>query len=368
VVARLKAGQDPNAVAKSIGVAAVAYTDQPESAVADVKAGAAAFALKVGEVSQPVQGDIKTVVIKVTKITPGQAPSIDAARPQIEADLRQSEALDKVYDVSQKFEDARQGGDSIAVAAGKVGATTISVGPVTAEGKDLITGQVNPALTPKLLKTAFAMAANDDSDVEQDADKGEYYAVHVDHIQPSAVANLNDPGIRPAVTQLYYQQTMVAALKAKADAASAAIAKGQSMEAAATAAGGHVVHQVGLQRVNARQYEQAMGDELLQAVFSAKPNVVFVALSPPMAGYVVGRLDAAHPADPKTVAAMIDPMRQRADQTYLEGIASATRAAAVKMVKPVTDLALADSAIGIDAAMIAKDRPKTPAKGAVLVK
>jgi peptidyl-prolyl cis-trans isomerase D len=96
VGAALSKGEDPSAVAKSVGVDAVPYADQPESAVADRKAAAAAFAMKEGDVSGPVQGDFKTVILKVTKVTPAAAPDLNAARAQIEADLRQSEATDKV--------------------------------------------------------------------------------------------------------------------------------------------------------------------------------------------------------------------------------------------------------------------------------
>ena len=108
VEASLNAGQDPNAVAKSVGVAAVAYADQPQAAIADTKAAAAAFSMREGQVSGPIQGDYKTVVVKVLKVTPGVAPNLEAARPQIEADLRQQEAIDKVYDLSHKFEDAQR--------------------------------------------------------------------------------------------------------------------------------------------------------------------------------------------------------------------------------------------------------------------
>jgi len=363
VAQRLTAGQDPNAVAKSVGVAAVAYTDQPQSAIADSKAAAAAFTLAAGQVSGPVQGDFKTVIIKVTKITPGQAPSLDAARPQIEADLRQQEALVKIDELSQKFEDATDSGDSLAVAAGKVGATTISVGPITADGKDVNTGQPNPSLSDKLLKTAFGLGPNGDSEVESEADKGEYYAVHVDQVLPPRLRTLADPNVRPALMQLYAQQIIVAELQKKAADATAAIAKGESFEAAAAAAGGKLNHQLGIERVNARQYEQTLGDELLGAMFQTKPGATFTAGSAPLRGLVVGRIDAIHPADPTAIAQMIEPLRQRADQTYLQGIAAASRAAAVKLIKPTTDLALADSAMGIDQATLDKLRPKTPAKG-----
>ncbi len=97
--------------------------------------------MKEGAVSAPVQGDFKTVVLKMIKITPAQAPDLAAARTQIEADLRQSQALDKVYDLTQKFDDLRQGGAGVADAAAKLGLTAVHVGPVAADGKDPLSGQ-----------------------------------------------------------------------------------------------------------------------------------------------------------------------------------------------------------------------------------
>jgi peptidyl-prolyl cis-trans isomerase D len=136
----------------------------------------------------------------------------------------------------------------------------------------------------------------------------------------------------------------------------------------AAAAGGHVTHQIGLVRANAKQLEQTLGQEMLQQVFGAKLNTPFVAGSGPLQGLVVARIDAIHAADPKDIAPMIDPLRQRADQTYLQGIAGAARAAALKMIKPTTDVTLADNVMGVTPEMQAKLHPKTPAKGAALIK
>ena len=77
-----------------------------------------------------------------------------------------------------------------------------------------------------------------------------------------------------------------------------AIAKGESFEAAAAAAGGKLNHQLGIERINERQYEQTLGDELLGAMFQTKPGATFTAGSAPLRGLVVGRIDAIHPADP----------------------------------------------------------------------
>jgi len=358
VGAALAKGKDPNAVAKSIGVSAISYTDQPQSAIADSKAAVAAFAMKEGDVSGPVQGDFKTVILKVIKITPAQAPDLAAARTQITADLQQTQAVDKVFELSQKFDDLVQGGASLADAAAKVGATAVTVGPVTADGKELTSQQPNPVLSPKLLKTAFGLSQGAASDLETDGDKGEIYAVLVDKVIPPNPPSLDEPGIRPVLTNYYMQQAVVGVLKKRGADAQAAIQKGQSFEAAAAAAGGQVGHQLGLQRIAAQQYEQAIGQALLGQIFSAKPGVVFAAGSDQLRGYVVARVDAIHPADPQQVAQVLEMVRQRANQGYLESLAGAVRELAVNWVKPHTDIGLARDAMGIDPTMVARLSPK----------
>ena len=365
VVAALTRGDDPNAVAKTIGVDAIAYADQPQSAVADVKAAAAAFAMKEGAISGPVQGDFKPVVLKVIKVTPAQAPDLASARAQIEAELRQSQALDKVYDLSQKFDDARQGGASIADAAAKLGLTVVHVGPVPQDGKDPLTGQVDPTLSPKLLTAAFQLQQGGDSDIEQDADKGEYYAVHVDQVLPPNLPNIDEPGIRPLLTQVYMQQTIVAALQKKGADAQAALNKGATFEAVAASFGAQVAHQVGLQRAQAQQYQQTYGQPFLAAAFDGKVGQVFAVGSDPLKGLVIVRVDAVKPADPKQVAQVLELVRQRASADYLQGLQTASRNAAVKMIKPRTDLTLARNAMGVDAAMAARaDKAAAASAGA----
>jgi peptidyl-prolyl cis-trans isomerase D len=366
VQARLARGEDPNAIARSLGVDAVTYDNQPQSAITDRKAAAAAFAMHEGQVSGPVQGDVYPVIIKVTKLTPNQPPSLDAARPQIEADLKQQEALDKVYELSQAFEDARQSGASVAAAAAKVGVATISVGPINDQGVDQTTGQPNPALSPKLLKTAFGLPQGGDSDVEQDADKGEYYAVHVDQVVAPSLPSLSDPRVRAALTRYYIEKARFEALQHKADAAVAALKTGQSISTVAESMGGSVTHLTDLKANSADEYRKTVGDDALRAMFGAKSGTSFSAASQPLGGFLVGRVDAIRPADPSQVALLL--ALQDESKAYLQGLSQAARRAAVALVKPQTDLALARSVIGVDAATLAKVNAKPAAKGAGLAK
>jgi peptidyl-prolyl cis-trans isomerase D len=309
--------------------------------------------MKEGQVSGPVQGDFKTVVIRVTKVTPAQAPDLNAVRAQIEAQLRQAQAITQSLDQSNKFDDLRQGGASVADAAAKVGATPITIGPVNAEGKDL-QGAVSPALSQKVLATAFQLGQGADSDVEQDAEKGEYYAVHVDQVIPPSMPSLDEPGVRPAMTQAFIQQAVVTALQQKAAAAQAALQKGQTFEAVAATYGAQVSHQLGLQQANAQAQEQTLGRAFVGNAFQTKQGQFFTAGSDPLKGFVVARVDAVHVADPKQVAAILEIIRQRSAQSYVASLQQSIRDAAVKMIKPSTDLALAREAMGVDAAMAAR--------------
>jgi peptidyl-prolyl cis-trans isomerase D len=371
VGAALAKGEDPNAIAKSIGVTPIVYTDQAQSAIADVKAGQAAFAMKEGAVSGPVQGDFKTVILKVTKVTPGQAPDINAVRAEIMAQLQEAAAEDKIYNESQAFEDAVQGGANMQAAAGKVGATAITVGPVTAEGKDPSNPEPNPLLTPKLLKSAFSQAPGTPSDIQSGADKGELFVVQVDKVIPPNPPGLDEKGVRELLTNAYYQQAIVTFLQGRAANAQAALQKGQSFETVASSMGAQVAHQVGIERIQAKQLEGTVGQDFLAQLFNAKPGAIFSAGSDPLRGFVVARLDAIHPADPKEVAKYLDQLRQQGGQSYLESLATSLKTLAMQDVKPSTDLDLARKAMGIDQAMVDRNAPKllpgqgkTPAQGA----
>ena len=85
---RLGAGEDPAAIAKSLGAEAITYDDKPQSAIADRKLAQAAFALKPGAVSGPVAGDLGLAAVKVVKVTPGSAATLASATPQLEAEIK----------------------------------------------------------------------------------------------------------------------------------------------------------------------------------------------------------------------------------------------------------------------------------------
>jgi len=352
--ARLRAGEDPAAIAKSFGAEPISYADAPQSAIADPKVAQAAFALAQGEVSGPVQGELGAAVLKVTKITPGAAATFESARPGIEAGLRTKGAQKAAYDLSQKFDDARQAGSSVMDAARKAGVTPVTVGPVTADGLDA-DAKPNTLLNPTILKTAFAHAAGEDTDL-QDAGPGEYFALHVDRVIPPALPPLAEK--RAELAKAYLQQAQMQALKARADTLMAQVRGGAPIDQVATQAGGHLVRQSGMQRLQAEQYK-ALGRDFLVAIFTAKPGDVFAAAAP--SGVFIGKLDAVRPGDVTTMAHAVDTIEGRVSQAYLKDLLNSVKTAARQDTKVTINLALARRTLGVDPAMATK--PGAPRPG-----
>ena len=342
---RLRAGEDPTAIAKAFGGAPVTYAAKPRTAIADGKLAAAAFSMTEGQVSGPIQGDLGLAAIKVVKISPAHVATLESARSKIEADLRSKAARNKAYELSQKFDDARQAGASVTDAARKAGVALQSVGPVSAEGVGL-DDKPNPLINDKIAKSAFAMRAGEDSDV-QDAGGGEYFALHVDKVIPPTLRTVDE--VRGPVAQELHRQALVAALRAKAESLMAEIRQGKSMDAVAASAGAHVVSQPGMQLIQAERYK-ALGREFLAQVFAQKPGEVFLAGAPD--GAFIIRLDAVRPGDVAQTAQFLEAVRQKASREYLQDLLTTTKAAAEKSIGVNINLNLARQTLGVDPASI----------------
>ena len=92
-----------------------------KAGIIDPAIAKAAFALKPGEVSQPIKGSFGTVLVTVGKIEPGQEKSFDEVKPQIKHAIAESEARNKIGDLRDKIEDERAAGSTLAEAGKKLG-------------------------------------------------------------------------------------------------------------------------------------------------------------------------------------------------------------------------------------------------------
>lgn len=342
IAARLSKGEDPSAVAKAFGFEAVVYNDTAKTAVPDPKIAEAAFALKPGQVSAPVQGTLGLGVVRLLSISPGRTVTLAEIRPQLEAQLRGDAAAQKIYDTVQKYEDAHTGGASLTEAAQKAGVVAVSLPPVSQMGTDRL-GQPVPGVSEKLLRAAFGLAEGAESDVE-DETSGEYYAVKVDKIIAPALPNLND--IRVPLARAWMSQEMMKRLTAKAELVTARIKKGESIEAVAASIGAPVGRLSNLNRSEA-QGVRTVSPDVLGKAFSAKPGEVFTGPDVQF-GVVVAKLNSIKPGDLAQAARIAEDQRPQITMQVFEEIGQLGRKAARLAVKAQIDQNHGRRALGLE--------------------
>jgi peptidyl-prolyl cis-trans isomerase D len=333
--ARLAKGEDPAAVAKSLGVEPVRYADAPRTAIVDPAIAQAAFNLAAGGVSPPVQGRLGVAVVKVLSITPGKVVSFEEARPALEAELRTKAAQERIYDLVDKYQDAHGGGASLKEAAAAAGVTALDLPPVTAQGADE-RGQPQPLLSRKLVDAAFKLPEGGESDVEKEAD-GEYYAVRVNKVLPPVLPTVAKD--RERLTAFYLRQEGMKAVQARLDALVARLNKGERIDAVAASVGASVVRET--TDIQAASAERSEKRRLYSFVFTGKPGAAGAV------GTAIARIDAVQPGPPERVALMgaggEQPVRMQLFNAMTED--AARWAGRVNKVK--TNPALARQALGL---------------------
>jgi peptidyl-prolyl cis-trans isomerase D len=193
------------------------------------------------------------------------------------------------------------------------------------------------------MEAAWSLPAGGESEVE-DGGNGEYFAVRVEKIIPPAMPPLEE--IRPMLARAWTQRELVKAMQAKADAIAAQVKKGQTVEAAAAAAGSTVTHVPAIDRRSAQQ-NTALSQDMLAKLFTAHPGDVFTAQNSHF-GFVVGKLDAVHTGDATTLARAAEQIRPQMTTGFYRELGESAHIAARQKVKVTIDANRAREAIGLE--------------------
>ena len=341
VAQQLRAGQTPDAVARTIGREPVRYENQPRTAVTDAAAAGVAFGLQPGAVSQPFQGGLGWAVVKLDAIVPAQVPSLEESRAQLEQQIRLDQAADRVLTQVQAYEDAVQGGATLAEAARRVNATVVSLPPLTRTGTDALN---NPTGVPQpLIDAAYDLTVGGESDII-DAGNNEYFALRVDRITPSALPPLEE--VRGPLTQAWTLRQTVERARNRAAELAGQLRGGQArpIEAVAQSVGATVNQAVGFERDAGGQ---TLSRDLVAKAFAAKTGEVVVGEHTQL-GFVVARVDAAAPPPVAEAARSVEAQRQAVTRQLFEAMADGARSYARAEVKTRVDLERARQALGLD--------------------
>lgn len=163
----------------------------------------AAFALEEGEVSEPLDGALGPVVIKVLSVTPAKPAKLADVREELTKQLASEQAVQDVFDIYNRVEDERAAGVPLADIAAQVGIPLERVESVTRDG---LKANGEPADVPdlvKLLETAFTMEEGEEVDAIETEDDG-YYWIDLTGVNAPAVKPLEE--VRDQVVDLWMRE------------------------------------------------------------------------------------------------------------------------------------------------------------------
>ena len=184
----------------------------PKSAVIDRAAADAAFALKEGEVSAPVQGRFGTVLVQVLKIEPEQVRSLEQVAGELKQELAAARAKSEIFDLYNKIEDARAEGKSLAEAAANLKLEARTIEAVDRSGRDAAGTPVKIPDAERLVPAAFSTDVGVERDPLQFQDGYIWY--DVTGTSPSRERSLDE--VKDLVETRWREQEIATRLDTKA--------------------------------------------------------------------------------------------------------------------------------------------------------
>ena len=282
-LARIRAGEKFEDVAKAIGANIVDLGMVTRGELIDQTLANAAFSLAQGAVSDPVKTQFGTMLVAVPTIEPEKVkPLADVA-----ADLRREIAVERarttVRNLRDKVEDERSSGKALADAAKVADASPLTV-EVDATGADAQGKSVDLPEREALLRAVFGSDVGVDNDHLSTRD-GSFIWFEVLNVEQSRERRLDE--VREQVVASWKEEEINKRMAAKVTEIVAAIRGGQSMADAAKANKAELKREAAVSRLEpsklpesavARVFGQPVG-EVGSATTPDLGRVIFKSLS-----------------------------------------------------------------------------------------
>jgi peptidyl-prolyl cis-trans isomerase D len=219
------------------------------TAVVDRAVGDAAFALKEGEISAPIEGRFGIAIVKVDAIEPARTRPFEEVSAELKRELATDRARSEVSSVQEKIEDERLGGATLAEAGKKFGLTPLVIEAVDRTGKDA-SGQEVTGLPEgvDVISAAFSADVRAENEPLRLPSNGGFVWYDVDSITPSRERTLDE--VKDQVLARWRDDEMTRQLRAKSDVLLDKIKAGTSFADAAAAGQLKVEWRPGIKRGN----------------------------------------------------------------------------------------------------------------------
>jgi peptidyl-prolyl cis-trans isomerase D len=291
--------------------------------------GKAVFSLPRGGVSQPLKAPVGYSLIHVANITPGITKSLDNVKEDLRKQLAMQLAGAKLADLGNQYIDESSRGQSLAVAAKKVGMKVGHVAAIDATGNTPDGKKADVPNDPELLQQIFKAEVGEEGDPFV-TKSGATYVLKVEGVQPPKLKPLAD--VRVRATAEWQKQETAKRLEAKAKELAARAASSGSLEAIALPLGAKVEKSPPLRRPLANQQNNGpLPIPLLAKVFTVPMGQAVYGPTADGSSYIIARVTGVqHP--PAAVASDLRlrgfarQLGQQAGSDLGENVAAAARA------------------------------------------
>ena len=273
----------------------------------------AVFAVPVNVPTTPIETPLGWHILRATKIEPGVEKTLDRVRDQVRDIVAREKAVEGLYDLSIRFEDAIGGGASLEEAANSVGLNATTIDAVDRNG--MAPSGATAAGLPEiasLLPVAFSTDEKLDSQLTEIGDKG-YFMVRVDSVIPPALKPLDT--VRDEVAEAWRAQQRSDAAKEKAQQFAEKITAGTPMPTLAEGVPSSVEAIGPMTRDGSGDVERTV----VTRMFEIAPGTSGIAQI--SSGYVVVHVTQASPPEGDGVPSIADFDKQL-DQTVGNDIAA----------------------------------------------
>jgi peptidyl-prolyl cis-trans isomerase D len=186
-----------------------------KSAVVDRDVADAAFALKSGEVTAPIQGRFGIAIAKVENVEASTLRTFEDVAAELKRDIQNERAKNELINVQEKVEDERLGGATLADAARKFNLKPRTIEAIDREGKDA-QGNAVPDLPQNVdvLSAAFSAEVRGENEPLRLPSNGGYVWFDVDAITPARDRPLDE--VKERVVARWRDDEITTRLKTKA--------------------------------------------------------------------------------------------------------------------------------------------------------
>lgn len=311
------AAEVANVDAETLELGTFSRSEIPDETLAET-----AFGLAEGVVSEPVQGNFGWFLVKVSEVEDGAVTPFESVRDQIRRDLALDEAIDRVYDLSKRIDEAFGQGLSLEETADRVALSVETVEAVSRQG-NAPSGETVDGLPPgvSFLEIAFETPVGEPSFLEETASNG-YFVLRVDGETPPRVPPLAE--IEDRVEAAWREDRRDALAEQRAETL-ADQAKSQGGLAAAAESAGLETREISQFGRDGTGDGGRLPGSLAGALFDARVGGIDYAATDD--GYVVAEVTAETPAAEAAGPSLRDNIRQSLGAGLSAGIVDELAAA-----------------------------------------